>query len=293
MSRYGIQVTEEEVRTLILNGLAGGDSDDECIDITEIVAILIIPYLRKVSMMSEDSLPSDEPTGKHVSRFEQDAYMKKKLRHNAFEANIIRDVLNIIMSDVTGSAEPQPLTKDLLRKIFQEYEEADLIKDEELIQDMIDLASGVDADGAVLNAKAFSRALTSDLELYDPAKETQFTTHYEDVFGLVTYKTEPAQDESPDVVEIRLGGQVDLSTGEGRTITQVFTFPQIDFLADSFRDKNQFLFAWLAALFGYFAYFDPFDTFGIEVCALENRELFECKLSKSIAVWFAIMGIMM
>lgn len=35
LSRYGIQVTKREVRDLIFRDMAGGDSLDECIDLTE------------------------------------------------------------------------------------------------------------------------------------------------------------------------------------------------------------------------------------------------------------------
>lgn len=48
-SRYGIKVSEEEVRKTILKGFGGGDEDDECIDLTELVAILMIPFLLKAS----------------------------------------------------------------------------------------------------------------------------------------------------------------------------------------------------------------------------------------------------
>ena len=35
LSRYGIKVTKEEVRDLIFAEMGGGDSADECIDLTE------------------------------------------------------------------------------------------------------------------------------------------------------------------------------------------------------------------------------------------------------------------
>ena len=51
MSRHGIKVTKEEVLQLIFGGLAGGDTDDDCIDIVEIVAILLIPYLVRLFLL--------------------------------------------------------------------------------------------------------------------------------------------------------------------------------------------------------------------------------------------------
>jgi hypothetical protein len=49
MSRFGIVVTEEEVRNTIMQGLGGGNSDSECIDLMEVVAILMIPTILKAS----------------------------------------------------------------------------------------------------------------------------------------------------------------------------------------------------------------------------------------------------
>ena len=46
-SRYGIVCSPEDVRNIILHGLGGGDTEDESIDLMEIVAILLIPTLLK------------------------------------------------------------------------------------------------------------------------------------------------------------------------------------------------------------------------------------------------------
>jgi hypothetical protein len=48
-SRYGIRVTDEEVFSTILQGLGGGSEKDECIDVMELVAILLIPTLIKAA----------------------------------------------------------------------------------------------------------------------------------------------------------------------------------------------------------------------------------------------------
>jgi hypothetical protein len=49
MSRYGIEVSVDEVRDTVLKGLGGGSGDDECIDVMEMVAILLIPTLLKAA----------------------------------------------------------------------------------------------------------------------------------------------------------------------------------------------------------------------------------------------------
>jgi hypothetical protein len=48
-SRYGIQITEEEVCSTILQGLGGGNDADECIDVMELTAILLIPTIIKAA----------------------------------------------------------------------------------------------------------------------------------------------------------------------------------------------------------------------------------------------------
>ena len=48
MSRYGIDVSKDDVRR-IFAGLAGGEvEEDACLDVFEMVAILVIPLLVKV-----------------------------------------------------------------------------------------------------------------------------------------------------------------------------------------------------------------------------------------------------
>lgn len=55
MSRYGIDISGEEVRRHVIRGLGGGDEEqDGCIDLMELVAILLIPTLLKAS---SDELP--------------------------------------------------------------------------------------------------------------------------------------------------------------------------------------------------------------------------------------------
>eukprot|EP00978_Attheya_sp_CCMP212_P022252 scaffold66108_cov58-Attheya_sp.AAC.1 len=48
-SRYGVRVTTKEVQETIIRGLGGGDSEDGCIDLTEVLAILMIPEILKAA----------------------------------------------------------------------------------------------------------------------------------------------------------------------------------------------------------------------------------------------------
>ena len=300
MSRYGIQVSKEKILDLIFHDLAGSNNIDESLDIPEIVAILLIPYLRKVSML--DMHEDDEVMkASFVSKFEKEAFLRKRaLRRDDLDSNIIGKVLNVILAEATGSDEPQPLTTDLLRRIFETYDEKELAEDESLLKGMIAVAMG-DEENAILDTEAFSRALTSDIDEYNEELETKFTTHYEDVFGLVTVEKDLIlnQDEQgqeqegatgPVKIPSRYNSRDEVINGD---FQRVFVYSQIDYLADSFRDKTQYILVWLAVIFGYIAYFNPFDSYGIQVCKEENRDEFICEVAQSITVWFAILGVML
>jgi hypothetical protein len=82
-SRFGIVVTEEEVNNTVINGLGGGNSDDECIDLMEIVAILMIPTILKASK---------EATSEEI--------LHEKLTQP--EPELLQRVLTMILEDVSS-----------------------------------------------------------------------------------------------------------------------------------------------------------------------------------------------
>ena len=97
---------------------------------------------------------------------------------------MIADVLRIILIDVTGSSDPPPLTKKLVQSIFATYDEYSLVENETLLDEMIQVASGGKA-GAKLDVEAFSRALTEDVDEYDPTLEQTYSNLFEDALGQV------------------------------------------------------------------------------------------------------------
>lgn len=315
MSRHGIEISKEKVLELIFYDLAGGNSADESLDIPEIVSILLIPYLRRIAVSVESDSGMDA-RDTMVSKFEKDAYERKmgsKLAQSQFDSKIIGKVLNIILSDTTGSVDPPPLTKKLIRDIFSAYDEDELINDEKLLEDMVAMAAGENQgeNGTVLDAQAFARALTNDLGEYNQDLETKFTTHYEDVFGLVTVENEQGlvvgdpNEETEETAWQEEGGPVkfnrvslhnardeNLSKANG-DFRRVFTYPQVDNFADLFRDKTQYVLVWLSVILAYISYFNPSDSYGIEVCPEERRDELGCQVLLSISVWFTVLGIML
>ena len=254
------------------------------------VAILLIPYLAKISLTGVNEEEEENRKSRLQSQFEIDAHRKsmslKNLRLD--DKKIISSVLKMILADATGSSDlTQPLTKDLLRQIFRFYGESELVKDDALIDEMIETAAGGE-ENPVLSVEAFLRALTHDTKLYDVTNESKFQTHYEDVFGLVSQEDENRQhDVSQDNAE---AGVYDLSKDGGRPVKRIFTFPQIDFLADTFRSKAQYIFAWLGVLQFYIFYVAMNgSSFDFTVCNEEYSESFGCQIAQSIVMWLIVM----
>lgn len=191
-SRYGIRVSVEEVQETILKGLGGGDSEDECIDLTEIVAILFIPLLIKAAdAFAAAEGPQEEKTRKDFrTEWQYKDYLRRKKISNArsLKEDIIKNVLDMILLDATGSTTPKKLDKALVKDIFAAYGERHLVDDDELIEEMISAASGgkhKDGDGSatcLLDSHALARALTADVRKYHVENESSVSTHYYDVF---------------------------------------------------------------------------------------------------------------
>ena len=152
LSRYGIEVTAEEVRTQVIRGLGGGDEEqDDCIDLCETVCMLLIPTLLK-ACMDEAELP------KGVVRP---------------RPGLVNYVLSMILHDTTGSHVPKKLDKQLIQKILISYGEADLARNNDLVEEMLESAQTPEG---ILNLEAFSNGLTHDVKLYDVANETSVST---------------------------------------------------------------------------------------------------------------------
>ncbi|CAJ1932922.1 unnamed protein product [Cylindrotheca closterium] len=258
LSRYGIELTKDQVRTVIFRGLAGGEGEDDAIDILEIVAILMIPMLVKVS----DELLGSRPGGARMSSIDE---AKKRLLP---PATIIEDVLRDILRDTTGGdydvEHPPPLTPALMRQIFLEYDELELVRDDDLIQQMIDMVSessksdklkdGDEASSSpVLDSKTFAGALTKDTNLYNPETETRYSEVLDDVFpdgfeeDVTNIKnTEESANGPPSLV--------------GETFRTVTTFSHMDYTADNFVHVIHVVLVWLVVVFSYFWYMNGVGT---------------------------------
>lgn len=194
------------------------------------VAILLIPFLAKINFADGNGLSGideiDFEDHNFQSQFEVDAFRNSKMLRNQMQESrkIISDVLYIILKNATKSdAKSQPLTRNLLRRIFMYYGEHDLLQDDQFIDEMIAAAGGRE-----LNAETFLHALTNDVQLYDVMNESRFQTHYEDVFGLVTYDEHHEEGYKANIdVDTEIGEESsNISPTENRVVSRMFTFPQ-------------------------------------------------------------------
>jgi hypothetical protein len=254
MSRYGIKVTEEEVRESILGTFGqcpgsggesikleesnGVDSDracceivDHCLDLTEILSLLLVPLLLK----AEQSL-AQQPLAQQLKGNERWP-----------DGDLIEKVLSMMLHDATGDLNPRPLTKDLIRQILRFYGEGELADDDNLLDEMLRAANGndsnnVDCEGEpiLLDQYSFARALTHDVQRYNIDFENRITTNYFDVFETF-YSTKEQEKEKkylPQLSNLMMKTEdIDNHKDDIRPVQRVFTWASIDYSADTFRSK--------------------------------------------------------
>jgi len=275
-SRYGIYVDEDQVKKIIFKGLAGGDSEDDCLDMMEMAAVLIIPLLLKVSQ-------KDAQTVKQRIDFQKQRdyndYLKIREKMKALEPpnRIIADVLRNILKDSefydeVGTIVHPKITPAVVRKIFGVYDELELIVDDELVNDMVALASGGDAS-AVLDEEAFARALTNDVKLYDPENEVKLSTEFSDVFG-TNSRNNKIRKERDEALE----SDVDINQVDTRQ-----TLSQIDFTADNIRSTIHVILTWIILIGSYMVYI--YERGGsLKACHMDPAN-FGCKIANSVTFW--------
>mmetsp|Transcript_32868 Transcript_32868/g.67131 ORF Transcript_32868/g.67131 Transcript_32868/m.67131 type:complete len:832 (-) Transcript_32868:939-3434(-) len=371
ISRYGIKTTPEEIAETISKGFGGGgisEADGDIMDLTEVMAMLLIPNLikaerklyedggrvklsREASAVSiarsvhgtvkgycaddfigeekgEAKGPQDLSSRRSLGKNEEEETAKeprsvvldakdgerllKELQEDVSEKELIRFVLDMILKDVTGDSEPKPITVDLLRDIFLFYGEKDVAADDDLLQQMVrvaskgaDIADDRDASeegGILLDEHAFAYCLTSDVQLYDVESEEKPTTTYYDVFqtfrstkeveGGVMKKLSDAttrhirmHDDEGDETE---------SSGDLRLVEKRSTSPSIDYAVDSFRSKTYVILLWVTFVI-YFMTF-MFDNSNSELGNLHCEQYditklgFPCSIGQGVIGWLIVMA---
>jgi hypothetical protein len=349
MSRYGIQVTEEEVKDTILMDFGqcsrqkdgqltdahdgAGQETESCeepshnapmehLDLTQVVALLLIPSLLKararIEELDQTKVNGDtDGTGTDEFRNERNSenglsqlsyhtaisdlelleessnvhFAKKAIssrwailqrergdKHTP-DADLIENVLQMMIHDATGNSQPQPLTKELLRQLLNFYGETDIAEDDSLLEEMILTATNntdgaprdVERDPIILDKHTFARALTDDVGIYSTDNENNTTTNYYDVFK--TFSPNGRKEKTPNSIEADVDGDI-------RPVPSVFTFPSIDYTADTFRSKSFVILLWVTWILSYFAYLfngqDNVLAFGVLHCEENMNNSFGC-----------------
>lgn len=229
-SRHGVVVTEEEVHNQIINCFGGGTNGSKCIDLMELVAMLIIPTLLKSKQQLQQESDQD---GQHIS-------IPNRCKLVLSESNLLKRIWAMILEDCNYSPNnPPKLSKELLGRIFREYGETVLAADDTLLQEMLQAANpGWDENSdTCLSFESFCTALTNDVaELYDVQNEFRRTTILDDVMlsdgGRVIQsdtQLDPSRELNFQVIQER--------SQLGKEVTRINTRGAIDSTAATFRSK--------------------------------------------------------
>lgn len=321
MSRYGIKVTEDQVRNTILEGMGGGSTQDDVLDLMEVVAMLLIPIFLKAAR--KDYLCEDESLDDQSVLQESRRTAAKSLR-TRWEAQddgiiptppgMIDFVLKMILHDVTGDRKPKRLTKDLIQRILISHGENALAGNEELVNEMYDAATSWDArpkEGVtagdeeavvILDAETFATALTQDIQMYDIRNETRLTTNFADVYLTDQDLTEKEEEmfasttTNEELVRKHRENQaLRQKVKMSEQLERVDTMPFIDTTAGTYRSKGILVMLWATILITYFAYSDLTRNLG-ETCYdelayvydsgwSENFDAMVCESFNSVKNW--------
>ncbi|KAG7356326.1 hypothetical protein IV203_001012 [Nitzschia inconspicua] len=239
-SRYGILVDEEELQKTVISGLGGGDSAEEIIDLMEVVCMLLIPTLLKASRVETDD----------------DFHLSKDLPEGVIppEPDLIKNVLTMMLEDVTGDATSKPLNERLVASLFEAYGEMDLAKDSSLHKAMIQAANPTGRENAKLDVNTFSSGLVTDIQEYDLKNETRTTCNLEDVL-----LTRGSQEFLPAMSDKDLSfHDVENKRKRSTPLLTEWTAQSIDSTAGNYRNKYLMVTLVATVIITYFAYwYDP------------------------------------
>ena len=278
MSRHGIQVTEEQVEEKIIGtfgqwtGATKSNTDRQsdtstrgCLDLTQILGLLLIPLLLK----AKQNLDQAQPESNTIRRELGTCLHSQKGDSRWPDADIVENVLRMMMHDATGDATLQPLTKELIRQILLFYGEAEASNNEQLLEAMLlaatpEASTDIEGEPILLDQHSFAHGLTHDVQDYSIDFENRMTTNFQDVF---------------------LGKE---ALKQRNSVKTVRTFASIDYTADTFRSKSYVVLLWVTWILTYFSYFQSEDILAFAKLQCDPMH-FGCVLAQGILNWLVIM----
>lgn len=221
-SRFGILVDEEEVKNVVISGLGGGESEEEIIDLMEVVCMLLIPTILKAARVESDP---DFPFSGELP----DGVLPP-------EPELIQKVLKMILEDVTGDATPKQLNEGLISKIFEAYGEMDLARDRKLHKEMLQSANPTESKNPALDVNIFASGLVHDIIEYDLKNEVRTTTNFDDV--LLTKAGREIKDGKAIDTERQLSMEdIENKKKKATPLLTEWTAQAIDSTAGNYRNK--------------------------------------------------------
>mmetsp|Transcript_24281 Transcript_24281/g.45209 ORF Transcript_24281/g.45209 Transcript_24281/m.45209 type:complete len:1056 (+) Transcript_24281:78-3245(+) len=280
-SRYGVVVDEDTIKTTVMSGLGGGDSEEEIVDLMEVVSLLLIPTILKCSRVETDKKsPLSGPLPEGVLPPEPD---------------LMKRILKMILEDVTGDAIPKRLDKELIARIFEAFGEMDLSRDEELHEKMIEAANPSGCKNPVLDLEAFANGLVQDIQEYDLKNEIRSTTNFDDVL-LTRNMSEIVDDQVVEPSRELTIEDVKEKNKRATPLSMERTAQAVDSTSGNYRNKYLLIMLVSTVIITYFAYWyhrTLFDT--SEMCPeyvydyyspwTTNTGTIACEIFFSILSW--------
>ena len=257
-SKYGIKISIDDVQNFILEGYNVGHSTEEVLDLSEIVSILIIPYLLKKIKGFKEAGDDDGAT-----------------RTRSGVHDVLKEVLGVILIEVTGSETPKELNTELLSKIFAHYGEYELSSNHELLGDMVRLASpSTTGESVLLDAKTFGEALTNDVLLFSNEKEVKYA------LAKILDNLYEDPGNAPDIEEMDVTFQ-DVRH-RVKSFRTVFTAPAIDLVIDSVHSLKLVVLLWSGFLVSFFTYTYRKVNYKVELCPDQGSI---CVMGETVLIW--------
>jgi hypothetical protein len=268
------------------------DVEEPKVDICQMLALLLIPFLRSGNI--------------HDLQFLRG---KNEIQNLEDNAELLQHVLEIALNNLQTELDPKTtsngmepqgiwLSVDIMREILETFGEYGIPTD--LIEDMVEVArSGLDmtseemgnTDQVFLDAAIFLHVLTADTQLYNPAEiDCSRSTHFDDarvarefqqqaLYGRFAARTRRRSSL------VRANKTVGTNPNS-LPFEKLYTAANIDNNADTYRSTTWFTLVWVETILLYFAYMvnSSWDVGDIDGCDNE----YGCEIAKSLINWFVI-----
>ncbi|CAB9513803.1 expressed unknown protein [Seminavis robusta] len=305
-SRHGVYVDPSVIEEQILQQLCGhyvpedgkqtnefGDVEPTVMDLCQMITLLLIPFLRR-----EDISEAAKPTHS-LNHGIVEQVLKLIMEELEIKGVDLQPFKAIDENFETGTK----ITKKLLQLMFQAYEEYDVPDDvlEEMVEqavkaqerhqnggdddnsdndnnsdqsEEVHLKTRKRGDGAprvMLNKDSFLRALTYDVQLYDPEEmeASITTTHLQD-----------AQNANRN----NGSGDSDKSSMED----DFTTMAQVDQAADNYRSILWFVLLWVTLVLHYFCYVWDYPNGFVSFNSCKRE--FGCDVASAVVNWLIVLA---